>query len=102
MQQTSFADNQIQIAMALPIDSSNKPGTINGAPSVSSDDTQVVTASTDPTGLTITLAAVSPGTANVTLAGNTSAGNFSTPFGVTITGGPAVGFVFTFAPPTAP
>jgi hypothetical protein len=99
-QSTSFADNQTEIVTSAPVDASGNPGVLTGVPTYSQSSTGIVNISSDPTGLILTLVAAAPGSTNVTLSGLSAAGAFSSTFGVTVTGGPAVGFNFSFGTPT--
>jgi hypothetical protein len=102
-QSTQFSEVQTQIVTATPVDAEGNVGVMNGGsvPSASSSNTASVTVSQDPTGLITTLTAHAPGTAIITLSGQAPGPVlFSSSFNVTVTGGPAVGFTFSFAPPT--
>lgn len=102
MQSTSFADNQTEQVTGAPVDSAGKPAPALATPPtwVSQDPTVVTVGTPDPTGLINTLTAVAPGVTTVSLNGvGSGGGTFFTQFQVTITGGPAVGFTFTFGAP---
>lgn len=102
MQSTQFNETQTEITIATPIDASGNPGVLQpgSVPSFSNSNNAAATVSIDPTGLILTLKGVAAGSTQVTLSGLSSAGAFSTTFGVTVTGGPAVGFTFAFGTPT--
>src|SRR5579859_5675421 len=100
MQSTTLSDTQSNTVVAQVVDAQGNPGTtLPGAAQVPpvSSNTGVVTVTADSTGLNLVIKAVAPGTANVAVTGtNPSGQTFSTSFGVTVTGGPGVGFTFTF------
>ena len=102
MQSTTFNETQTEVATALPLDSAGNPGLLQAGsvPSTSNSNPAAVDVSSDPTGLILTLKGKAAGSSTITVAGLSSTGAFSTPFQVTVTGGPAVGFTFSFSTPT--
>lgn len=91
---------QSVIVTAQPEDASGNLTTITGVPTWSSANTAISTVgSVSADGLTATITAVAPGATTVSAAGNSSAGNFATPFNVII-GGPATSFLYTFGTPS--
>jgi len=100
MQSTTLVAGQKQHVTANPIDTNGAPGLMlanpGAFPGPASSDTGVVTVAAD-TNLQSTITAVAPGTATVTISGVSSTGAvFNTAFSVTVTGGSAVGFNFSF------
>lgn len=98
--QTQLNESQTEIVTALPVNSKGNSGVMAGVPTTSNSNTAACVVASDPTGLILTLTGVAAGMATITLSGLSSAGTFSSAFDVTVTGGPATGFTFSFATPT--
>jgi len=104
MQSITLTDTQSVIVTANPVDAEGAPGVLlagAGDTPPSSSDPAVATVSEDPANhLSLKVVAVAPGTTIVTGRGASPSGAvFSDPFQVTVTGGPAVGFNYTFGTP---
>jgi hypothetical protein len=106
MQTVTLTDTQSVTVSAAPLDGAGKPGQLavpNVPATCSTSDPTVAVAATvasDPTGQTVKVSAIGPGSCNVTLNGMNPAGTFFQSFGVTVTGGNAVGWNFTFGTPS--
>ena len=103
MQNFTIADTQTMTVQAAPVDGAGAPGVLapgavaSWASNVPAVATVVTDLGVDPSGRTATVTPVAPGTCTITCSDQNPAGPFSGGFTLTVTGGNAVGFVFTFA-----
>src|ERR1700722_1171162 len=102
MQSVSLAIGQTVSVQAIPLDAGGNQGaSITGVPSWNSTNPAIASVgSVSADGLSSIVTAVAAGTTTIQDAGNSSAGNFSTPFTVVVTGGPAVSFLYVFGTPS--
>jgi hypothetical protein len=106
VQTITITDSQSFSVNAQPVDAAGKPGVL-ATPNVpatwSTSDPSVATVAvdtTDTTGQTAEVSAAGPGTCTITCNGKNPAGTFFEGFSVSVTGGNAVGWLFTFGTPS--
>jgi hypothetical protein len=104
-QSITITDSQHFTVSAAPVDAAGKPGVLapGSVASWSTSDPTVAVAAvnaSDPTGQSATVSAVGPGSCTITCNGTNPAGSFFQGFTCTVTGGNAVGWLFTFGTPS--
>ena len=102
MQSTTLNIGQSMVVTAQAEDAGGNLGaSLTDIPSWSSSNTAVAIVDTvAPNGLSATVHGIAAGTCSISAAGLSSAGAFSTPFSVSVGGGPAVSFLYTFGVPS--